>query len=1225
MGVRARRLLVLGATILFVMLLFGGVSVSVSLGASPWWRLGSGARPTYLHAGVARDEVQEILTTPEEFEGFAEQTNFLLFIKKEGTPEKIAEFATEPVAAKFSVTLLTAANIQTALEEKAYGTGNVTVKEETVDKGGKPLEHGDKRYLVTSVGEKADEAVTPLEAFGAVAGGIGTAEARVASTGQADGEIAVTAENVGDANVNGGVSPVVIKDVLPAGLTAVGVSGTAPEPGEIHKRLLLSCSIESARVVTCESTGSLPPYDLLEMRVAVMVSGAAKSGGVNEASVTGGEAQSATIPRPVTISSAPTPFGVEDYELLNEQEGGAPDVQAGSHPFQQTTSITLNQTADTAPLASPEIEANPAGLPKDLHIKWPPGLIGNPTPIPRCTIAQFLTVVTENGEENECPAQSAVGVAVVTVRDFTLSTTLRIPVPLFNLEPAVGEPARFGFYVILGNSPVVIDTAIRTGEDYGVSVLTNNITQTAGFLSADVTVWGAPQDPSHDDARGWGCLFAAHGVKFPHAPCIASRQQHSPPFLSLPTSCTGPLQSTIEGDPWAQPGSFRQLAGYELPALDGCNKLPFSPSINVSPDGQAASTPTGLNVDVHVNQEESLNPTGLAEADVKNTTVTLPAGVVLNPAAADGLQACSQEQAALNSPGESHCPEASKVATAELTTPVLPNPLTGAVYVAQQNANPFGSLLALYLIIKDPVSGVLVKLAGEVKPDPVTGQLTSTFKNTPQAPFEDLKLHFFGGDRAPLATPATCGQYTTTARITPWSENFTPEPSSTFEITTGPNASACQNPLSFAPTLTAGTTNIQAGAFSPLTTTMSRQDGQQPLGGIQIHMPPGLSGMLTGVKLCPEPQADEGTCPPESLIGETTVSVGLGNDPYSVKGGKVYITGPYHGAPFGLSVVNPAKAGPYDLGQGACDCIVVRARLEIDPHTAQLTVSTDNEGPYKIPTILQGIPLQIKHVNVLITRPRFTFNPTNCNPQTITANLTSTEKTTAPLTIPFQATNCATLKFAPNFKVTTNGHTSKENGASLTAKILYPPTPPGTQATNYAGIKSVKVDLPKQLPSRLSTLHKACLAATFETNPANCPPASIVGHARVITPLLPVPLTGPAYFVSHGGEAFPSLTMILQGYGITIQLIGNTFIKNGITSSTFKNTPDVPFTLFELTLPQGKNSALAATTNLCKTKLNMPTQFNAQNGITIHQTTKITATGCKHNTKSKKTARNKRK
>ncbi len=431
-----------------------------------------------------------------------------------------------------------------------------------------------------------------------------------------------------------------------------------------------------------------------------------------------------------------------------------------------------------------------------------------------------------------------------------------------------------------------------------------------------------------------------------------------------------------------------------------------------------------------------------------------------------------------------------------------------------------------------------------------------------------------------------------------------------FEINSGPNASACpgQN-LPFSPTLTGGTINNQAGSFSPLTTTISRPDGQQPLAGIQIHMPPGLSGSLTGVPLCPEPQADEGTCPPESLIGETTVSVGVGGEPFSVKGGKIYLTGPYHGSPFGLSIVNPAKAGPYDLEKNtACDCVLVRARIDIDPHTAALTVTTDETGPYKIPTILDGIPLQIQHINVLINRPAFTFNPTNCQPLAITATLTSTESTSVSATVPFQATNCATLRFAPKFQVSTSGQTSKANGASLTVKLSYPTAPSGV----YANIAKVKVDLPKQLPSRLTTLQKACLAAVFEANAANCPAASIVGHAKATVPNIPVPLEGPAYFVSHGNEAFPSLTIVLQGYGITIDLVGSTFIHNGITSSTFKTIPDNPVNTFELTLPEGKYSALAANSNLCKPKLqlNMPTSFVAQNNTTIHQTTKITITGC---------------
>jgi hypothetical protein len=696
-------------------------------------------------------------------------------------------------------------------------------------------------------------------------------------------------------------------------------------------------------------------------------------------------------------------------------------------------------------------------------------------------------------------------------------------------------------------------------------------------------------------------------------------------LLSLPTSCAGPLQTSVQADSWKAEGVFGSVpASVELPALDGCNRLPFGPSIDVSPDGQAASTPSGLTVKVHVPQEEALNANGLSPADVKNTTVALPEGVVLNPAAADGLQSCTdvvepgrpEGEIGLNQPGKPSCPEASKVGTVEIHSPLLPNSLVGSAYLAAQNANPFKSLVALYVVAEDPVSGVLVKLAGEVVPDEHTGRLVSTFLNTPQLPFEDFKLHFFGGNRAPLGTPALCGSYTTTASIVPWSAVKPVQSSSTFNITTGPNGGPCPSPLPFAPSLTAGTTSIEAGGLSPFTMTMSREDGNQDLQAISLHMPPGLSGLLSSVKLCAEAQANAGTCGPESEIGETTVSVGLGGDPFSVKGGKVFVTAGYEGAPYGLSIVNPAKAGPFDVEKDTanpannpvCDCLVVRAKIEVDPITAALTITSDNSGPYKIPHILDGIPLQIKHVNVTVNRPGFTFNPTNCNPMSITGSLSSTEGATSAVSVPFKVHDCANLAFKPAFSVSTSGKTSRANGASLHVKLVYPKAPFGSQAN----IRSVKVNLPKQLPSRLTTLQKACPDSTFNANPAACPAASRIGAAKAITPLLPVALAGPAYFVSHGGAKFPELVVVLSGYGTTVQLHAETFIsKAGITSSTFRTVPDVPVGTFELTLPQGKFSALAANGNLCKSKLAMPTAFTAQNGAVIHQSTPINVTGCK--------------
>jgi len=1025
-----------------------------------------------------------------------------------------------------------------------------------------------------------------------------------------EGEIAVQAEDLGDTAPRGGL---VLKDKLPEGLTARSVSlvttGT-DVAGESLGELL--CTVLSQEITCTLPAGAVEEflpraYSFVEAQIKVAVSKTAKSGEEGKASIAGGGAASASASEPITVDGAPTPFGIERYELRAENADGSPDTQAGSHPFQLTTDIALNQTANPY---------KPPAAAKDLHFDLPPGLIGNPTPFPACPLVKFL----ENAEEFQdfCPDNTVVGVASVTVANPTLGKITK-SVPLFSLTPAVGEPARFGFYFL--SDPVYLDTSIRTGGDYGVTVSVNNISEIIGYLSSRVTFWGVPGDARHDPVRGWNCIEP--DGHFP--PCATVGQATPPPLLTLPTSCTGPMHTTLEADSWQNEGAFTPPIEYDSvdnlgrpTGLDGCNQLPFTPSIKVTPDGQAGSTPTGLTVDEHVPQETSLNPAGLAESDVKGLSVTLPEGVALNPAAADGLQACTQEAIGLQSAQAPTCPEAAKVATVKIKTPLLANPLEGAAYLATQDANPFGSLVALYLYASDPISGVSAKAAGEVIENPVTGQLTAHFEGDPvfendpkyaadpgaqflpETPFEDVELHFFGGDRAPLTTPARCGGHTTVGTFSPWSGGTTTESSSEFQVVSGPNGSACQEPLSFAPSLTAGTTSIQAGGFSPFTMTMSREDGNQNLQAIALHMPPGLLGTLSTVKLCGEAQANAGTCGAESLIGHTIVSVGVGGDPYTVTGGEVFITGPYEGAPYGLSIVNPAKAGPFDLGK-----VIVRAKIEVNPTTAALTIITDPSGPYAIPHILDGIPLQIKHVNVTIDRSSFTFNPTNCSPLAITGTLSSAEGSSKTLSIPFQATNCAVLAFKPKLTDSTSGKASRANGASLKVKLTYPAGP------YDANIARVKVDLPKQLPSRLTTLQKACTAAQFEANPAGCPAASLIGHAKAITPIIPVPLEGPAYFVSHGGEAFPSLIIVLQGYGTSVDLVGSTFIsKTGITSSTFKAIPDVPVGSFELTLPEGPYSALAANGNLCKTKLTMPTEFVGQNGAEIHQNTPIAVEGC---------------
>jgi hypothetical protein len=1134
--------------------------------------------------------------------------------------------------------------------------------------------------LVLAMSAAPAEASTPAPWWGVTSGERPT-QLQPGPCGKAEqpacGQIVVTAQNLGNAPTSGKVT---IEDHLPAGLKVEGIKAKAGGPGAFD-RGPVSCS---SKTLTCtfekfldEKTKEvvlqvLPPYEQIEMIISVRVEEEASSGELNSATVSGGGAASSrTASSPIQVGGA-TRFGIEDWKLIPEEVGGSFDTQAGSHPFQLTSVVTLNSQ-------SPDFEGNPrsVALAKDVIAELPPGLIGNPTPFAQCTDAQFVKdVKLEDENVSACPDASAVGVVAITVNEPNVLHFATVTAPIFNMVPRTGEPARFGFKAA-GIVAAFLDTSVRSGGDYGVNVGSLNTPQIAWLLSAKLTFWGVPGDPQHDHQRGWNCL---HSLGGPNG-CPTTNPNSPPPFLIMPSSCAAPLESRVRADSWAASGKPTEVAepfSYTLPeAIDGCNHLPFAPQIKVTPDGSAASTPTGLNVDVHVPQDSILHSESLAESAVKDISVALPQGVAVNPSGGNGLEACSEGLVGFTGfsaqtanftpalpdplqPGVNFCPDASKVGTVEISTPLLPpgQHLRGSVYLASQNQNPFGSLIALYLVAKDAISGVVFKAAGETQLTD-SGQLIGVFKNNPQLAFEDAELHFFGGERAPLGTPAHCGPYTTNASFTPWSANGAVTSQSTFHITSGPNGSPCPGQsLPFSPTLTAGTTNIQAGAFSTLSSTLGRADGNQDLGSVSLRMPPGLSGILAGVKLCPEAQANAGMCPEESKIGETTVSAGLGSDPVSVTGGRVYITETYKGAPFGLSIVNPVKAGPFDLEhdtsnpnqQPPCDCVVVRARIEVDPLTTQLTVSTDKEGPYAIPHMIDGIPVQIQHVNVLITRPGFTFNPTNCSPQSITASIASDQGASQALSVPFQVTNCSRLAFKPDFKVSTAAKTSKANGASLSVKLSYPKAPFGSQAN----IATAKVDLPRQLPSRLTTLQKACLAKVFEANPASCPPASIVGHAKVTTPLLPVPLSGPAYFVSHGNESFPSLTIILQGYGVTVELVGSTFIKNGVTSNTFKATPDAPFNTFELTLPQGPFSALAASGDLCKsaktttskkrvalkrhgrtihvirkvkhttsTPLLMPTTFVAQNGAQLRQSTKIAVTGCgkvavKKKTKAKK-------
>jgi hypothetical protein len=897
-------------------------------------------------------------------------------------------------------------------------------------------------------------------------------------------------------------------------------------------------------------------------------------------------------------------FGLKTFEVKFLNQDGTSDTQAGSPPYVMTAGFTLNEATDQR--GNPI----PAGNPKDIEAFLPAGLVGNPNATPKCTHVAFATSVAAR---SSCPNNTAVGVVKLTVgSDSGPRTTFNYAV--FNLIPPPGVPAEFGFDV-LGFFPVVFRPSLRTGEDYGLNTAFNDVLQSLVVYGAQLTLWGVPADPSHDHERGTCEPFVGE----PGAESCPGGSSPPRPFLRMPTSCSGPLETTISMDSWQEPfpvGQYvsapsitRNSLGSPV-GIAGCTRLDFSPELQLSPDTTAANAPAGVVTKLHLPQNQDAS--GLAESDLREAVVPLPVGVSVNPAAADGLTACSELAIGLTNAHKPTCPAASKIGAAEVTTPLLEGPLQGSVYLAepgvsqgvvQPGRNKFNSLLALYLVVEG--SGLLVKLAGKVEANPTTGQLTTRFAETPQLPFDTLTLSFFGGPRAALSTPSTCGAHRTTASLTPWSNEGLALPvASTFQIT-----GECTT--GFDPTFTAGTVSNSAANFSPLSVTVSRTDHDRTLGAVAVETPPGLLGMLSKVALCPEPEASRGSCPAASRIGHVTVGAGVGPDPVVLpqqgrQEDPVYLTGPYDGAPFGLTIVDHAEAGPIDLGP-----VIVRAAVSVDPHTAQVIVRSQS-----LPQILEGIPLQLRTVNVTLDREGFIFNPTSCEPQTIAATLAASDGTTVPVSNRFQASDCSALTFAPSFSVSTDARhaTVRGHGASLLVHLAAREGPSATPTTPAeANIRRVDVQLPIALAARLTTLQMACTESTFSANPASCPAGSNVGFAKAVSPVLTSPLAGPAYLVSHGGKSFPELVVILQGEGITLQLNGETQIKKGTTYSRFETVPDAPIARFELNLPEGPHSALASPKgDLCPAKfgLVMPVTMESQSGAKISKAVKIAKGTC---------------
>jgi hypothetical protein len=1030
-------------------------------------------------------------------------------------------------------------------------------------------------------------------------------------------ELTFDIRNIGDTAT---ASPVTLTVDLPAGLTRESVlldSGVTLVSAEKNWECPGS---PGESTFTCTTNDTFNPGDdarnlILTVAVApeaapdVVASATVSGGGALEAPSAAGCASGvgACASEGIHVSSELAPFGVVNGSWIADfyrSDEVTPVRQAASHPELATFSFDLN-SIEYGLSQSNEPQKSPSGSLRNAVVELPPGFLGAPTAVGVCTPAQ-LDAPTAQG--NECPASSEVG-RVDTATEAGFGSTHRYDFTgyIFNMVHPKGNVTDLGF--TLHGKVVHLKATLDPANNYAIRTTSPDINDTVRPYNTRVTIWGVPGDKSHDAERGPTGL----PVK---------------PFLTVPARCEGENRMTLSGvDDWQNSGVFAPTETYSMPGqFMGCDLPRFEPQVRVEPTGRQADSPTGLNVNIHVPQND--NPNGTATPPVKNTVVKLPEGMSFSPSFANGLNSCPLASMKLGTNDPVECSDASRIGEVTLSTPLLPNPLEGSIYLAAQYDNPFGSLFAMYLVLHDNEErGIRVKLAGKIEADPLSGQITTTFADTPQLPFEDLTLKFRSGPRAPLVNPPFCGSQTVTGEMASWAQPNNPvDISSTYDITEGANGAPCPagGVLAFNPGLVAGTINNAAGSYSPLGLRLMRNDGEQEITGFAATLPPGVTASLTGIPFCPDSaialaksktgaqEEAEPSCPVASQIGHTIAEAGV-NTVLAQAPGKLYMGGAFQGAPFSIVSITSAKVGPFDLGT-----VVVHLPLSIDPHTA--TVSVGSGAPDQIPHIIKGVIVHLRNIRVYVDRPNFTLNPTSCEHMTFSATVigsgqdyvSSADDIPVTVTNPFQAADCSSLKFTPKINVATGGKGSRANGTSLRFKIAYPAGAIGTQSW----FNTAKFSLPKQLPARLTTLQQACVAATFEQNPAACPAHSVIGRAVVHTQILPVPLEGPVYFVSHGGEKFPNAVLVLQGYGVTVQLTGDTFINSaGVTSATFRNTPDVPFESIEVTLPAGEYSEFGINLphggqNLCGAKLAMPTLFKASNGLEIKQNTFVGVTGC---------------
>ncbi len=1123
----------------------------------------------------------------------------------------------------------------------------------------------------TAASASAAEPVWKLDSF---------ANTTVAPGGTIDYYLQV--DNVGDANSS---SPFTLSGHLPAGLIAedftlvLGEHQYQLEDPELGGGLG-SCGgdgpgLPGASNFTCTVEDGVYAHRDLEtkfggifnlvfrLQVKVAATGVAPLATPSFQLFGGGAATPGLTVDPTRITSEAPPFGIDAFDAqVLSGPAGEPSTAAGAHPYANVTSLDFNTVHNPAPQIGDLWPVEPA---RDAVVDLPPGSVGSTAGVERCSLALLA-----NGGGTLplplCSPGSQVGTALIRFNGGGTFTDSFGQIPLYNMEPPPGAPARFGFNVL--GTVVTLDAHLRSSGDYGLTVESDGISEGLAATGAATTFWGVPADEAHRAERACpGHEEPVTGALNPHIATCASPFATEPrAFLRNPTSCTAKasegIATTLQVDSWVRPGLrdengepreeaawvgaeslSHEAPGYPyLPhgegepgteqgeeiGIEGCEAVPFEPEISAQPTTEKADSPSGLEFDLSIPQEECWGAKASVEeaedapcqSDLKRAEVTLPQGMSVNPSSASGLGSCTASEIGLITPegqtpihfntADPTCPESSRIGTVKIKTPLIEEELDGSVYLAAQNDNPFKSLISFYIVAK--AAGTIVKFPAHVFADPSSGQLSTVVDELPQLPFSTMHLVLFPGQRAALITPPTCGAFETTASLTPWShegtegEEGTPiaDVHSSFQIKEGPGGGACPaHPAPLSPKLDAGTQNPLAGAFSPFNLKLTREDGTQRLAGLDLTLPPGMTGKLAGIPYCPDAalgqvSPNEGTaaaqianpsCPAASQVGTVTAGAGAGTNPFYLQTGKAYLAGPYKGAPLSLAVVTPALAGPFDLGN-----VMVRTALKVNPETAQIEAVSD-----PLPTQLFGIPLDLRDLRVNMDRPSFTLNPTSCNEMSVGGTVSGTEGGTANVSDRFQVGGCDKLGFKPKLSFRLKGGVKRGDNPAFSATLKARP--------GDANIARAAVSLPHSEFLDQAHIKTICTRVQFAAD--QCPAKSIYGFAKAVTPLLDKPLEGPVYLRSSSHK-LPDLVADLNGQ-IHVVLDGTIdSIKGGMIRNRFEVVPDAPVSTFTLTMQGGKKGLLENSRNLCATTNRASVQLDAQNGKTADSTPPLVAAGC---------------